>query len=519
VPRPASDTSHRLGAQDVTHAYSGVVVLRRVDFDLRGGEVHALVGENGSGKSTLIKILTGALAPRAGRLDVDDREVSFSDPEDAQRHGISVVHQDYNLFPALTVAENVLGVGKHAPRHRWGGLHRARMERQVGELVASLGIDIRPDALVGSLGPAERKFTEIARAMVTSPRFLILDEPTASLEPKTAAHVLALIDRLRSQGVGVLFVSHRLDEVVRTADRITVLRDGLRVAQLDNVDVSEDRLVELIIGGAASKGQRERAAQSSETVLRVGDCQVLPGRPPVSFDLRRGEILGLTGLLGSGAAQVVRMVGGADPVRGQVWLDGREVDLRSPRHATRLGIGFIPEDRKGVGLVPDQSVAVNVSLASLGEISSMGVLRPGSVVERGEEFKRKLDIRASSVRAPVRSLSGGNQQKVMIAKWLASGSRLLAIEEPTHGVDVGGKAQIHNLLRDFVEAGGSILLASTDLREVLDLCDRIAVFRHGSIAQLLSTEDLTHSKLAVSGVRDPEEMLGELVDAGAQVPA
>jgi ABC-type sugar transport system ATPase subunit len=511
-----AEAAHCLGVQGATHDYSGVVVLHDVDFDLRAGEVHALVGENGSGKSTLIKLITGAMSPRHGHIVINDKPVGFSSPEDAQRHGIAVVHQDYNLFPALTVTENVLGVGKHVPRRRWGGIHRAKMARRVAEIVASLGVDIRPDALVGSLGPAERKFTEIARAMVTRPRFLILDEPTASLEPKTASHVLALVERLSDQDVGVVFVSHRLDEVVRTASRITVLRDGRRVAQLPNTDVSEDDLVSLIIGRAAEKAETSRRSQPSDVLLRARNLKIALGRPPVEFELKRGEILGLTGLLGSGAAQVVKMVGGAEPLyQGEIWLEEQKIALRSPRHATRLGIGFIPEDRKGVGLVPDQSVAVNVCLASLDDVSRMGVVRPSHIAERGEEFKRRLDIRASSVRAPIRSLSGGNQQKVMIAKWLASGVRLLAIEEPTHGVDVGAKPQIHNLLRDFADNGGSILLASTDLREVLHLCDRIAVFRHGAISKVLSTDDLTHSELAVSGVRDPEQVLEALVDATA----
>jgi ABC-type sugar transport system ATPase subunit len=505
--------AHRFGIRGAGHDYSGVVVLRGVDFEMRSGDVHALVGENGCGKSTLIKILTGALQPRAGQMYLDDETLRFSSPSDAQDRAIGVVHQNYNLFADLTVAQNVVGVTKTLPRRLLGSIDHRALDRRVRHLFEQLEIDIPTGELVGGLDPAERKFVEIARAMNVEPRFLILDEPTASLEPNSAKRVLALLARLRSQGVGLAFVTHRLDEVLRIADQVTVLRDGALITNVPNQGLTEEKLVEFIIGHEQEQPAAREAQEFGAPVLRVRGVRLAPDTPPVELELRRGEVLGLTGLLGSGAAEIVRMVGGAVPLPGTIEVEGRPARISTPHAASRLGIGFIPEDRKSVGLVLDHTVATNISLASLDQVSSRGgVVSHRRIAERAEDYRGRLDIRMPAVDAPVRTLSGGNQQKVMIAKWLASGVRIMAVEEPTQGVDVGGKAQIHALLREFARAGGSIIVASTDVREVLVLCDRIAIFRHGAVTSVLETTQLTHSQLAVRGVSDPEEILSGLVN-------
>jgi ABC-type sugar transport system ATPase subunit len=509
----------RFGVQGATQVFAGVTALRDVDFEMREGSVHGLVGENGSGKSTLIRILTGALRPTKGRLFLEDETVSFSLPAEAQRHGIGVVHQDYNLFPDLSVSANVLGVSKAPPRRRWTrGVDKGAVERQVSELLTGLGIRISPRAKIRDLGPAERKFVEIARAMLLRPRFLILDEPTASLEPRGSRSVLDLLKRLRSQGVGLCFVSHRLDEVLGIADRISVLRDGRLVEAVDNKGLTENEIAELIIGRKQVSTEKQTRAVSEGVMLRARGIRLRNGTRPVEFEVRRGEIFGLTGLLGSGAAEVVRMLGGAIPLRGELEVEGGAVTVRNPRDAARRGIGFIPEDRKDAGLVGEQSMAVNVSLASLSEVAPLGWVRRGRLTTRALELKRTLDIRTPSVAAAVKTLSGGNQQKVMLAKWLASGVRILAIEEPTHGVDIGAKSQVHQLLRDFATNGGTIVVASTDVNEVLAVCDRIGVMRHGALADVLSTERLTHQDLAVMGGRSSEHVLEELIESGSSRP-
>jgi ABC-type sugar transport system ATPase subunit len=505
----------RFGIESAYHHYSGVVVLADVDFELRGGEVHALLGENGSGKSTLIRILTGALKPSGGKLTLDGETVSFSVPADARAQGIGVVHQDYHLFPELTVAQNVYGVSVSLPRRRWTQtVDRLEVERRVERLFAELRIDIPSTRLVRSLDAAERKFVEIARAMLLKPRFLVLDEPTASLEPAASRSVLDLLRRLREQGVGLMFVSHRLDEVRTIADRISVLRDGRVVERIDPQDATEDRMANAITGGVDRTPTRVRVAPAQPTTaLRIEGVRLSAERPPVSLEVRRGEIFGLTGLLGSGAATLIRMIGGAQPLPGEAWLDGEPVVIRTPRNACALGIGFIPEDRKAVGLIQDQSIATNISLASLGAVSRMGVLSRARIATRADDYKERLSIRATSVNQPVAQLSGGNQQKVLLAKWLASGVRLLAVEEPTHGIDIGGKAQVHELLREFADQGGTVVVASTDAGEVLDLCDRIGVMRHGGLTKIVAAAELSRAAVTAIGARDAEDILDQLIDS------
>jgi ABC-type sugar transport system ATPase subunit len=349
---------------------------------------------------------------------------------------------------------------------------------------------------------------EIVRAMRLRPRFLILDEPTASLEPHGSKSVIELLKRLREQGLALCFVSHRLNEVRDIADKITVLRDGRRIGCVEAGEVTQEKLVEMIVGRHEERRRETVAMQHAKSsdggskVLSVRDVRLQAGRPPVNFDVERGEILGMTGLLGSGAGTIVRMLAGAEPLRGYVEVDRKRVRIRDPRGAERLGIGFIPEDRKASGTVPELSVALNISLASLSEVTRAGVLDYWKMRERGQAQAERLDVRASSVDAPANTLSGGNMQKVLLAKWLATESRVLAVEEPTHGIDIGAKVQVHALLRKFVEAGGSIVVSMSEVEEVLELCDRIAVFRHGALVKLMRSDELTRSELTVMGATD-----------------
>ncbi|MGY1662243.1 sugar ABC transporter ATP-binding protein [Geodermatophilus sp. SYSU D00705] len=486
------------GVTAAVHDYSGVIVLRDVDFELRGGEIHALLGENGSGKSTLIKVLTGAVKPTGGTLLLDGESVHLTTPQQAQAAGVAVVHQNYNLFSDLSVEKTLLASAAEVPRRAsaLGAVDHRAWRRQVQELLHRLGVDLDPRALVGTLGPAERKFVEIARAMVTEPRFLILDEPTASLEPAAAERVLTLMRTLRGHGVGLAFVSHRLDEVAAIADRVTVLRDGRRVAERSSAGLTTAEMARLMVGDRPQESARPDASSVRPGVLlRLRGVRCSDDGDPFDVDVHAGETVAVTGLVGSGAATFVAMVGGDVPLRGRAEVDGREVPLRTARDAQALGIGFIPEDRKARGLVLDHSCAVNISLASLGQVSTAGRVSRRRLLRRAEEFRTRLDIRMPTLTAPASALSGGNQQKVLVAKWLASGVRLIAVEEPTQGVDIGGRAQIHDLLREFTAAGGAVVLFSTDVREVLALADRVAVFRHGCLSRVHSFDELDQARL------------------------
>ncbi|BBX62105.1 ribose import ATP-binding protein RbsA [Mycobacterium saskatchewanense] len=498
-PRTEPATANRFGVRDLTQAYSGVQVLRGVDFQLTTGQIEALIGENGSGKSTLIKVLTGAMRPTGGTLYLDGNPVSWSSPQDAHAAGVAVVHQNYNLFPDMSVEHNLLAGARRPPRSAkaLGAVDHVRWRDRVLRAFDALQVDLDPRITVRALGPAERKFVEIARAMLFNPRFLILDEPTAAMEPAAAKRVLRMMRTLRDRGLGLAFVSHRLDEVVATADGITVLRDGARVARRPAVGLTTRELATMMIGDRSAQSAPRRSSRAGSDVLvalrgvRVGNT-----RGGVDLDVHAGEILAVTGLPGSGAEALVAMLAGDVPLPGTCRLGGKPVRISNVRDAHRHGVGLIPEDRKGRGLVVGQSCAFNVSLASFGRVSRYGWLSRQRLLRRAEHYRDLLGIRMAAPDVPVATLSGGNQQKVMIAKLLASEVRVMAIEEPTQGVDIGGRAQIHDLLGDFADKGNAVLLYSTDLAEVLALADRIAVFRHGHLAELWPASELDERDLA-----------------------
>lgn len=471
-----------LELRGVSHAYPGVVALRGVDLQLAQGRIRGLVGQNGAGKSTLIRILTGVEPLLDGRLSVDGEATILSSPADAQRIGIGVVHQDLQLFDELSVAKNIFAVRARFPRT--GPLRRIdwrRVAAEVDATLAALGLRIPVWRRAGDLDAGEQKLVEIARTMMLRPRFLILDEPTASLAARASSRILELLVRLRNEGVGILLVSHRLEEIRRVADRITIMRDGRVVADVPG-STSQRELVAAMLGTAidVSTPRTRPPSEGDSIALAVTDLR-LGDAGSVAFAVGRGEILGFTGLVGSGAERAMRMLGGAEPLIGRLTLGGRPASISSPSDAAALGIGYIPEDRKREGLVAGMSVAANISLASLGRVSRAGFLRRRQIRMRAEHYRKAFSIKCRETSAPVRTLSGGNQQKVLIAKWLCAGVQVLVVSEPTHGVDVAGKGQIHELLRDFAAAGGSVIVSSSEAEELVTLCDRIVVFRHGRI--------------------------------------
>jgi ribose transport system ATP-binding protein len=493
-----------LEARQITKTFPGVVALRTVSFDVLAGEVHAVIGENGAGKTTLMKVLSGVHADYEGELLLDGLPVHFDGPRQAQQAGIGIVHQELNLVRDLTVAENVF-LGRE-PLTRWRTIDRRTMNAQTRILFERLEIEVAPDRRVGDLRVGEQQMVEIAKALSLNARVLILDEPTSALSDRETATLFSLIRRLKEQNVAIVYISHRMEEVFEVSDRITVLRDGEYVGTLPKVQATRDELIRMMVGRTLKSffAEDERTTPAEEIVLSVENLCLtgaVEGRRTlirdVSFDVRAGEILGLAGLLGSGRTEVLEAIFGAhgDRARGRICIDGQPVVIRSPLDAIEHGMALVTEDRKATGLVINLTVRENLSLPSLRQLVRHGMVDRGAERRLADEFIGRLTIRTPSREQAVVHLSGGNQQKVILGKWLAIHPRILLLDEPTRGIDVGAKAEIYHLLRELSLRRVAILMASSELPELLELCHRILVMREGRAAALLAREEATQEKI------------------------
>nr|BFF26445.1 sugar ABC transporter ATP-binding protein [Glycomyces mayteni] len=475
-----------LRLEGISKGFPGVQALSDVHLELRAGEVHAVVGENGAGKSTLMKLLAGIHQRDAGSIEVGGREVEIENPRAAQELGISIIHQEFSLMPDLTIAENIY-IGREPRRGPF--TDDRRLNRMAADLFARLGIDLDPRARVGDLLVAQQQVVEIAKALSFDARVLIMDEPTAALTESETANLFRLIRDLRDQGTGVIYISHRLGELKEIADRITVLRDGEYVATLDAAGADLRHVVALMVGRelAANGGPPRTGDPSRPVVLEVRGLGSKGLLEDVSFELREGEILGFAGLVGAGRTEVARIVCGADRAdRGTILLRGRPVKIRTPADAARLRIGYLSEDRKRFGLLLDQDVGFNILASSLAEHANpLGLMKDAQARRTAERYVESLRIRTPSLRTPVRSLSGGNQQKVILARWLAKDCDVLIFDEPTRGIDVGAKEEIYELLDSLAAEGKSIIMISSELPEVLRMAHRIAVMCEGRVTGVL----------------------------------
>ena len=480
--------------------FPGVHALKGVDLDVRAGEVHALVGENGAGKSTLMQILAGVHRPDGGRIDFDGREdVGFEDEQAAQRSGIALVFQERSLFGPLSVAENVFAARQ--PVGRWRCIDRRELDLRTRELLGELGVSVDPDAPVEELSSAQQQLVEIAKALSLRPKLLIFDEPTAALTPVETQQLFSVIRRLRSQGVGMIYISHRLEEIFAVADRITVLKDGAGQGTFAAAELRPPDLVHRMVGREVDLHRRRSDAPPADgpVLLEVSDLNDPPGRRPrlrnIQFSVRAGEIVGLAGLVGAGRTELAMTLFGARRgASGRVRIDGRPVRIESPADAIAAGIGYLPEDRKEGGLFLEMSLAENMAAAV--------VARPGSWRLEERAHRRTAEERIASLRIvcrgadePVRNLSGGNQQKVVLSKWLAARPRVFIVDEPTRGVDVGAKSEIHALLYELARNGAAVLVISSDLPEVLAVSDRLLVLREGRIAGELPAAQATEKSI------------------------
>src|SRR5215212_6837735 len=500
----------------IVKRFAGATALDRVDFELRRGEVHALVGENGAGKSTLVKIMTGAYRRDAGAMWLDGAPIHFHTPADAQAAGVIAVHQEIHLLRYRTVAENIY-LGRE-PRW-WGVIDWTRMRSDAAALLKGLGLEIDAHATLGGLSTAQQQMIAIARGVSLGAKVLILDEPTSSLAEREVAILFNLIRRLRAGGTAIVYISHRFDELYAVCDRVTVLRDGVRVATHTLAGLDRTELVCLMLG------KTRDALQAGATAFHTGDAARGAGPAPllrteklqrrhtlrgVSLEVHRGEILGLAGLLGSGRTETARAIFGIDPPdSGGIYVRGNRLDPRSPDQAIKAGIAFVSEDRKAEGIIPKLSVRENLTLAALPTLTRFGIISRVRQREIVERFMSRLGIKATSADQEIRELSGGNQQKVLLARWLCTSPALLLLDEPTRGIDIGAKAEIQALVNELAASGLGVLMISSELEELVEGSSRVVVLRDGrSVAELsrgeISQQAIIHAMADGSAVTTPD---------------
>ncbi len=500
----------------IRKSFGPVEVLHGVDFDLRPGEVHVLAGENGAGKSTLVRILSGVYDDFAGEMRVRGNERRFSNPSQARAAGVATIHQELSLIPSMSVADNLF-LGREL-RGAWGQVAFGAQEKEAERILAEVGLKISPRQPVGDLSVSQQQFLEIARALAGEASVVVFDEPTSALAESEVQVLFRRIRALRDGGKGIVYISHRMEEIYRLADRITVLRDGRRVGTAPARDLSPEALVRWMVGKSLEDSGKNEAGPPGEVLLEVESLRVshprIPGREVVSdvaFSLRSGEILGLAGLEGSGKSEVLHAIFGAlgDRARGRVSLEGKPFSARTPGDSVARGMVLLTNDRKTLGLAPDQPITHSVSLASLRRFSNaLGWMREGEERKTVDRMVSEFGLSAPSPAAPVRVLSGGNQQKVYLARCLMPQPRVLLLDEPTRGIDVGAKSDIHRLIRDWVQKGAGILLITSEMDELLTLSHRILVMHRGRPAAELDREEATKDRILAAAMGHGAPVVG-----------
>lgn len=489
-----------LDLKKISKSFSGVEVLHEVSFSLRPGEVHALLGENGAGKSTLVKVITGVHRPDSGEIYLDDAPVHFSDTHESRQAGIAAIYQELTLFPDLDVAENIF-VGRQ-PVTRGGRVDWRKLYTEAGKLLESLGVHLDLKQKARSLSIAQQQMVEIARAFSINARILIMDEPTSSLTLNEVADLFRLVRRLRADGTAIIFISHRLEELFELADRVTVLRDGSYVDTRLMKDVTRDDLIRMMVGRTINNLFPKQNVEAGEVVLKVEELTRAGTFTNVSFELRRGEILGLAGLVGAGRTNVARAIFGVEPATGgRIQVEGRAVSITSPQQAIQLGLAYVPEDRQLHGLIPAMYITSNISLPMLQKYSRHGWLQDTTERRAAHAAACQMEVRANNIWQQARELSGGNQQKVVLAKWLSTRPRILILDEPTRGIDVGTKAAVHALMSKLAAEGLAILMISSELPEILGMSDRVLVMREGFVTGHFTCAEATQEKIIAAATQ------------------
>ena len=500
---PPSAPQPVLRLSGISKSFPGVRALSDVQLELHAGEVTALIGENGAGKSTIVKVLTGIYQPDAGVIEVAGQPTTFPTAEAAARAGVTAIHQETVLFDELTVAENIfLG---HAPRNRWGLIDWAAMEAQSRDLLARIGAELNPRAVLRDLGIASKHLVAIARALSIDARVVIMDEPTAALSHKEIHELYELVERLKAQGKAILFISHKFDEIFRIADRYTVFRDGQFIGAGRMDQVTEGQLVQMMVGRSVDQIFPARAHNIGAPVLTVSGYSHPTEFADIGFTLHKGEILGFYGLVGAGRSEVMQSLFGiTKPSKGACRIGDRVVALRSTAEAIAEGIVYVPEDRGKQGAVKGLPIFQNVTLPSLGRLNRTGFLNMAREFKLARDFTQRLNLRAASLDQDVGLLSGGNQQKVVIAKWLATAPRVIILDEPTKGIDIGSKAAVHEFMAELAAEGLAVIMVSSEIPEILGMSDRVIVMREGRIAAELTGPAMTPERLVRAAAGIPE---------------
>jgi rhamnose transport system ATP-binding protein len=502
----AAGVPPRLELAGVSKSFGGIVALSEVGFAVAPGAIHALVGENGAGKSTLVKIITGLQPADSGEIRLDGAPVRFRSPMEARAAGVVAVYQDPKLFPHLDVAENIF-MGIH-PLSRLGTVDRRHMYRRARALLAELEVELDPTAMVAGLSIGEVQFVEFARAMAEGvSRLLILDEPTAALTPAETARLFGVLRRLRDRGASLIFISHRLEELAGLVDSVTVLRDGRHITTQPAASLDQAGVVRLMVGRSLDQlypavvAPRAGVAGASMR-LRVEGLSQAGVFDDISFGVRAGEIVGVAGLVGAGRSEIAQAIFGAPPpTSGRVWIDEKPVAVRSPRQMLRQGLAYLPEDRDGEGLITPLSITQNLVLPILSRLSVRGLLRPDRERATARRFAGELQIKAATLEQAVSALSGGNRQKVVLGKWLAMGPKVLILDEPTHGIDVGTKAQVHQIVERLAAEGIAVLMISSDLPEVLRMSDRVLVIADGRLTGSFDRAEASEEAVMTAATR------------------
>ncbi len=500
-------TTARLKFEGITKTFPGVNALTDVSFEIAPGEIHALLGENGAGKSTLLRILSGVAPQTSGEFHVDGKSEAFPNPESARRAGIAMIHQELQQVPNLTVAQNMF-LGH--PLKRMGGMlvDRREQERRAAEALAMIDPTIDPATPIKELKVAQRQIVEIARALLEKAKIMAMDEPTSSLTPSEFDSLAVIIEKLASSGVSIIYVSHKMDEVFRICQRGTVMRDGKVVGSVDLRETAQADVIAMMVGRELMHEEHNSFVKEDVRVEVRGLSSAVTHVRDVSFTLKRGEVLGIAGLVGSGRTELLRLLAGVDKIAsGDIGIDGNVLLLDGPRSAIAAGIGLLPEERKREGIIPLRSVATNMALPSLGKFSTGGLVRHSAINRRAEELLKRVNLRPFQIDRPIRLFSGGNQQKAIIARWLAAGSEILLFDEPTRGIDVGAKSEIYHLIEQLAAEGKSIIVVSSELPEVIRLSDRVLVMRNGRIATELQRHELSEQAIVKHAVGDTDPAL------------
>lgn len=473
-----------LEARGIRKVFPGTVALDNVSFELIGGEIHALMGENGAGKSTFLKIVTGALHPDEGEIRIKGQSVRLHSPMDARRLGVAIVHQELSLFPDISVMENIL-VGQ-APA-RFGFMRRKQMYELCQRYLDRFQVTFSPTDVAKNLSVSQQQIVEIVKALVTDADVYIFDEPTSALSVEDAARLFDVLRELKARNKGVIYVSHKFDEIFELSDRITVLRDGTLIGTVRTQETSSDDVIRMMVGRSIERIYPEKGSPQADVLLKVENLNAGPKCRNVSFELRKGEILGVFGLVGSGRTEMMRALTGADPrTSGEIYMDGQKIRVNTVQDAMRHGLYYLTEDRKEQGLFLKMSIRDNVAVTHLEELSKNGFLQRSRARDLSVSVIRDLRVKAKDDEQLVGSLSGGNQQKVMIGKWVSRSPRVLILDEPTRGIDVGAKAEIHQLLRKLANEGIGVIVISSELPEIVGLSDRVMVVHNGAVAGILA---------------------------------